>query len=456
MKQEVLSVRDYLVSMLLFILGFSSYLILQLRYPLPYGVDGAFYAGETKCILLSGYPCLTDSPLPLYIPVLFTIAGLNIYLAVKLSLVLFTSITVIPVYFLSKKVAHNSVYAIIVSLVYLFNPFTMRLGVEFLKNLVALFFLAIIFYYFYKVFVEGKDSDYKYLYLLTLLTALSHILVYGMLVLFTIMALLYSTVYHRNVLRKLGYLVVFEFLLVVAGIYTPILGWAPYFKAVAGSGQQLATFKTINYVSLEALLAYTSILLLSYTALSVKARRSMTIPLLVLELLALLPLPMLAGISWRILLLYSLYLPLSLALSVGTRGNYHYALGITILLLAITSSITGSLNLYKPALEPSIISELEKVVPDYSNNNTVFIVPDKILRHWVFFIAVPRKVFSDYSEAIVSLKRERMRVENLVFIEILYTPNPEIKPPEPSLPHTLLYCGEYVYVYEIESVVSNG
>ncbi len=444
--------KRYLAPLLLFASGFSYYYYLQFRNPLLYGVDGAFYAGEAKCILLSGHPCLVEPRLPLYIPALFALAGLDFSSAVKASLVLFTSITVIPFYLLSSRVLGNRLYAVLTSIAYMFNPFTMRLGVEFLKNVVGVFFLAIWFYYFYVVFVEEHRDKHVYLYITTLLVASSHILVYGLLVLFTVSALIYSLMFNRKHVGRLSILTAYVLFLVVLGFTTPVFGWQSYLRDIQQKSWQITVLKNVNYTIQDIVLPAISVAILVYVLLSRRTGKEIIIaPLLVLEALAFIPLPVFAGLSWRIMLMFSVYLPLSMILFNGApvrRAKTILLFGITI--LSLVFSIMVSVHYYRPLISADIIDEMKEVLPHYTSENFVIIVPDKVLRHWVFYIVAPHKVFDSLHTALSYTSRIEAGRHNHVFIEILYSPDPEIGPPPPSTQHVLLYRGKYIYIYEIE------
>ncbi len=455
MKDFVKILRQYWLLLITFSTGFLVYVFLHLRNPLVYGVDGAFYAGEIKCIISMGYPCLLDSPLPLYLPVLFVLIGADTLLAVKLALALFTSLTTIPVYMISFRATRSHFYAFISSLIYLFNPFTMRLGVEFLKNIVALFFFMFFIYYFYIIIVVGEKEKHKWLYPIILLIALSHILVYIILIAFTLIALLYSIAYSRNLTKPLLLVFLYEIFLVVFDFFIPVLHLSPYIKLLFNSGSsQLSVLRTIDYMSPEMLLVITSILSMIY-ALYITRNKIIILPILLLELTVLIPLPFFAGISWRLLLLFSIYLPLSVTFCYGQPNSRLTSIksfiAIIILVFSITLSLSTSIGYYRPLLGQDIVSELENTLPLLVENNTIIIVPDKILRHWVFFTIAPNIVFEDYDQALNYLLERNRDPHRYVFFEILYSPNPTIPPPPPSLEHILLYRGRYIYVYELET-----
>ncbi len=453
MKKRPSLITEFLSPMVLFIAGFSYYLYLQSMYPLLYGVDGAFYAGEIKCILVTGYPCLADSPLPLYISALFALTGMGIEYSVKFSLALFTAITVIPIYLLARRIG-GVVNAVTASIIYLVNPFTMRLGVEFLKNIVALFFLAVFFYYFHNVFIEKQYGKYKYIYLYmtVLLIAFSHILVYGVLILFTIIVLAYSIILEENQVAKIIQILLFELLLAVAGMTTPILGWSPYFRAVSEGGSQLAIFRTIDYMNPNTLLSLSAISLLIYIVYRMKDRRIIALPLLIIGSITFVPLPLLAGLSWRLLLLFSIYLPISIALFFH-KPNTQYiylVIGLGLTVSSIILSVNGVPDYYRPLISRDIVEELEIVVHGYMGKQVIFIVPDKVLRHWVFFLVAPHKVFDDYDRVLLYLEKHRLKIDDYIIRVIMYSPDPAIEPPPPSIPHILLYHGRYIYVYEVK------
>ena len=152
---KFLKQRYYLVILVaIFIFSFSLDILVLTRYPLSYGIDGAFYDIQVRNILQYGFPLSNDPPLAYYLLTPFVILSGNSFLGVKIGMALIGSLLTIPAFLLtecytkqknggnvgSKIPALLSAFMVTVNV----NYFAM-IG-NYMQNLVGVLFLSIFLY----------------------------------------------------------------------------------------------------------------------------------------------------------------------------------------------------------------------------------------------------------------------------------------------------------------------
>ncbi len=443
---------DLALILLLFSSTFTVQLLIHFRNPLPYGVDGPFYVYESMCILSMLKPCISDSPLALYIIAVLS-SMLGYYLGVKLFLATITSLITIPLYFTLKKITLRRGFpALIVFAAYTFNPFTLRLSLEFAKNILGLLFLALMLYYLYDIVVEEVSKPKTaILLLLIVLISFTHILVFTVMCLALLVVLVYAIMSRSKVLGSTIILFVTAIAMFVLGLLTPLLGWEPYMESlrlgIRGAGisnYTISKFTRLEYPSLntEFMVLLLILVLQVYFFAKSSIARPYTLFLMVFTIMPLLPLPSIAGLHWRIMLLNSVIIPITLALAYRIVGKKTVIAILAIIVLALMPSYMEiALVEAKPSLQPQILLELKQALNATSGNCTYYYVPDRPLLHWVRVYINPLKAYDDLGKIV-----ERV-TENYTVCTIVYTVNPLIEPPRPNMASKLLYRGSYIYVY---------
>ncbi len=442
---------DLALILLLFSSTFTVQLLVHFRNPLPYGVDGPFYVYESKCILSTLKPCIPDSPLALYIIAALS-SVLGYYLGVKVFLATITSLITIPLYFTLKKITlKKGLSTIIVLATYTFNPFTLRLSLEFAKNILGLLFLALMLYYLYDLVVE-ETSRFRIaiLLLLVVLVAFTHILVFAVMYFALLVVLVYAIISKSKVLNSAIALFVIANAMLVLGLFTPFLGWEPYMESlglrsggIGISNYTVSKLTRLEYpsINIEFLVLLLVLVLQVYFFAMSSTARPYTLFLIVHTITSLLPLPSIAGLHWRTMLLNSIIIPITLALAYRTMGKTILVL-LAIIVLALTPSYMRiALLEAKPSLPQQVLLELEQALNTTSSNCTYYYVPDKLLLHWIRVYVNPLKAYGNLNKISGRLNG------NYTVCMIVYTVNPLIEPPRPSIASKLLYRGNYIYVY---------
>ncbi len=440
---------DLILILFLFSTTFTIQLLVHFKNPLPYGIDGPFYVYESKCILSMLKPCTPDSPLPLYIiAVLSSILGY--YLGVKVFLATITSLITIPLYYTLRKITLNkALSAIIVFAAYTFNPFTLRLSLEFAKNILGLLFTALMLYYLYDTVIEGVNKRRgAILVLLVVLVAFTHILVFTITYFALLVILVYAVASKNRMLGSVVALFAIANVMLVLGLMTPLLGWEPYMESLGLKGVSIGNYSVskltrLEYpqLSIEFLVLLLVLVLQVYFFFKSSTARPYTLFLIAYTITPLLPLPSIAGLHWRTTLLNSVIIPVTLALAYRIIGKAVVVL-LAMIVLALTPSFMEiAVVESKPSLPQQVLLELGQALNSTSNNCNYYYIPDKPLLYWTRVYINPLIAYNDVEKIL-----EETRGNNTICI-IVYTVNPLIKPPKPSMASSLLYHGDYVYVY---------
>ena len=176
---------DIVSILALFSLGFYIYMMALSKTWMVPGIDGPYYVVQVNYLLSYGTLKYQDPPLVFYVFSLITLIVGDPFLGVKIGVSLLTSLASIPVYLLFKRLTGSRVAGFTAGLVFLFAPQTFRLLGDFMKNSSGLLWLNLYLYLLY-LCLEGKKWKVQILAVISLiLTALTHILDYGVALLYT-------------------------------------------------------------------------------------------------------------------------------------------------------------------------------------------------------------------------------------------------------------------------------
>ena len=172
---------------LILLLGISLfyYTLYQSRSPLVYGIDGPYYLIQIDYIRSTGGMYYGDPPLTFYVLYLFYLVFGDSMAAVKIGSVFFSSLTVIPLFMLVRR-RYGLEPAMVSTLLYIFSPHIIRLMGDFVKNTFGLLFLTIYLYFMMLWFREGRVSYLVFTVVALILTGLTHILAFGILMIYTL------------------------------------------------------------------------------------------------------------------------------------------------------------------------------------------------------------------------------------------------------------------------------
>ena len=131
--------RRYVVPLILFLISLIFYCFYVFREPLVYGIDGPYYLVQILYIEKYGTMYYGDPPLTFYILYAFYKLLGDPTLALKIGIMLFTSLTAIPLYLHFYNTTGRVEVGFFASIAYLFSPHIVRLMGDFVKTLSVCF-----------------------------------------------------------------------------------------------------------------------------------------------------------------------------------------------------------------------------------------------------------------------------------------------------------------------------
>jgi len=191
-----------------FLLGFAFYLWIFLRNQLLPMIDGPYYLIQARSLLTTGGLVYGDPPLTFYLLSLFSVLLGNITLGVKVGASFFCALSTIPAYFLMKKIGKSVLAGLIAMLLVVFSAPYIRMLTDFMKNAVGVCWLFAFIYYLHDLAFTGiRKSSLALAAFFLVLTGLTHILDFGIalvfLVFYTVMVLIFN-VNRRSFLKAVG------------------------------------------------------------------------------------------------------------------------------------------------------------------------------------------------------------------------------------------------------------
>jgi len=183
----------------LFTCGFTFYLSIFLKNHLVPMIDGPYYLIQVKSILLHGKLAYGDPPLTFYLFSIFAVLLGDVMFGVKVGASFFSALTTIPAYFLMKR-AGKEVFAgsIAMLLIILSAPY-IRMLTDFMKNAIGVCWLLAFIYYLYDIASAGiRRENIILASFFLILTGLTHILDFGVALLFLILYTLAGFILNDN------------------------------------------------------------------------------------------------------------------------------------------------------------------------------------------------------------------------------------------------------------------
>jgi len=182
-----------------FLLGFAFYLWIFLRNPLVPMIDGPYYLIQVRSLLTTGRLVYGDPPLTFYLLSLFSLLLGNITLGVKVGASFFSALSTIPVYFLAKKVGKSAFAGFIAMLLVVFSAQYIRMLTDFMKNAVGVCWLFAFLYYLHDLAFTGiRKSSLALATFFLVLTGLTHILDFGVALLFFVFYTVMVSIFNVN------------------------------------------------------------------------------------------------------------------------------------------------------------------------------------------------------------------------------------------------------------------
>ena len=151
-----------LILIAIFIFSFVLDLYVLTRYPLSYGIDGAFYDIQVLSILKVGYPVSNDPPLIYYLLTPFVMLSGNSFLGIKIAMSLIGSLMAFPAFLLTelyskKKELGSKIPALLAAFMVTVNVNYFAMIGDYMQNLVGVFFLLLLLYFAINWFENSRQ-----------------------------------------------------------------------------------------------------------------------------------------------------------------------------------------------------------------------------------------------------------------------------------------------------------
>ena len=406
--------RRYVVLLILFLISLIFYCFYIFREPLVYGIDGPYYLVQILYIEKYGTMYYGDPPLTFYILYAFYKLLGDPTLAVKIGIMLFTSLTAIPLYLYFYNTTGRAEVGFFASIAYLFSPHVIRLMGDFVKNTFGLFFLTCYIYFFTKAYGSRSNRLYVVLALFFMvLTFTSHILAFGILMLYTI---LYPTTLlvlkiGRN-RRTIYVAMLFIFSMIILSVVSYIL--SPFYfsdlnriisyirgimhlheystrPTVGSSPISLFAWPILTYLLTPFMSIASLTVLMIYWFLrgSIKPLALSSYIILLILLNPLSP----SGVFFRFLLASILPLSYAIGYLVSEYAAKYRAIILALLIISLTILLaTQTASTWGPVITSKEYDELLEAIKHIKEENAV-IKTVGMIRYWVeYVVGDPNKV----------------------------------------------------------------
>lgn len=219
---------EHLVVLLVFVFGFAFNLWIFSRNWLITGIDGPYYLIQVRALLTRGSLVYGDPPLAFLLLSLFCIITGDLMLGVKVGVSLLCASSAIPAFYLMKRVGKRSLPGFIAMLLLVFSAPYIRMMTDFMKNAIGILFLLSFLYYLHDLAFSGFRGKSLILAIFFLiLTGLTHILDFGVAILFLVLYTLWAVILNVNrgpFLKSAGIiaLALCLFVLVASTFFSPL------------------------------------------------------------------------------------------------------------------------------------------------------------------------------------------------------------------------------------------
>lgn len=162
-------------------------------------IDGPYYLIQVRSLLTTRGLVYGDPPLTFYLLSLFSVLLGNITLGVKVGASFFCALSTIPAYFLMKKIGKSILAGLIAMLLVVFSAPYIRMLTDFMKNAVGICWLFAFMYYLHDLAFTGiRKSSLALAAFFLVLTGLTHILDFGIALIFLVFYIIMVLIFNVN------------------------------------------------------------------------------------------------------------------------------------------------------------------------------------------------------------------------------------------------------------------
>jgi len=416
--------------------------------PLLPGIDGPYYAVQVRWLFEYGRLKYLDPPLTFYLmAILSTFTG-DIFTGVKVTVALFTALTSIPLYVFFREVYDDRLGGMGATIAFALNFYTYRLLGDFMKNSIGLLWLCFYFYFLYKYWTKGDRSSFVFSSAFLILAALTHVLDYGVCVLFATLMPFTALILRRESKRAFIAFAVCALTLLFFFTFPVLIGY-DVFKGLWFVSEVSGTSSTpsgspsplflVEFLFRKGVAAWLSIVILLVLGLEGVYRKDYhrgAFLLILAGIGAFLNFPLLPR---RWLFRFQLMSCIPIAFATGALVSRAKELSVKMIIVMIFVALLFSTNPFidrglRPSIPPGEYREIRAVIERFveDRENVVLVVPDVRVKYWVETFAdnVVKRPPRDFTGRLLLMLEKR---------HLRWVP-PRARP---------VYIGKFIIVFDI-------
>ena len=416
-----------------FLSAFTIILMILLRYPIMYGIDGPYYLIQMRHLISDGAIKYPDPPLTYYMLAPFYLLTTDKNLGLKIAVAFYGGLTAYVLYAAFRR--FGDLGGLTASFTFILSPFTLRLLNDFIKNYVSLLFIS--FFVYTLLNVRDRRKAIVYSSLAAIASAASHVLTFGV---FALYALLIFIVYQLR--RDYGVgrdaaasATVTSFLILILALTA-----AP--QIVGYDTQKLISFVENPFDhGWERMYPsnFAAVLIIGFAGImySLKRREAAELSMASGILLILMNLPIIAG-SWlfRFSLMTSILVPPIAALIIGEiRGASKFTVFALVTGLMLMTMLPA-ISMLKPSITMKDYEELRDRLPKCVPPGSTLVIPDTRVRYWVEAL---------HEEIYVIVKRPPQPLPQEAYLILKKPVPPGREPPRAEI----VLDGDYIRVLKL-------
>lgn len=170
----------------IFLVGLAFRLIIYLRHPYSYGIDGPYYNLQVENILETGWLYKDDTPLVFYFLTLTSFLLGDVTIGIKVGTSILSALIAVPLFYLTRRVTKSWWAGYVAAFIGLFNPLHVRMLDDFFKNIAGILLMLTFLHQFLRTCEKPKLRNYAFSFSLLVMTFLTHIHPSGLSVLFIV------------------------------------------------------------------------------------------------------------------------------------------------------------------------------------------------------------------------------------------------------------------------------
>ena len=190
---------EYSFVFAIFLFGFLFFLWIFLRNQLVPVIDGPYYLIQVRSLITTGQIVYGDPPLAFILMSIPSLLFGDVSLGVKIGVTFFSALSTVPAYFLMKRVGKSKLAGFASMVLIIFSGIFIRAMSDFMKNVIGICWLLAFVYYLHDIAVSGiKKTNLALAAVFLVLTGLTHILAFGIALLFIAFYTVVSVIFNVN------------------------------------------------------------------------------------------------------------------------------------------------------------------------------------------------------------------------------------------------------------------